>query len=157
MRCLCSLLISVIITILIFSDFKDLFLFTYNGISISRYHNSFICETFIYLQTDIYSHSSSRYTTYDRTLENQKGLSCLSATGMTIPDPVFTESYEWMTILFQRPTGRVWRSSVISKTYFACSPNGRSKDPESVGGGSWNRPLASCRSDSWTVDPTSFH
>ena len=115
-------------------------------------------KNLLQLQTDFYSHSSnSRYTTYDRTLENQKGLSCLSATGVTIPDPVFTESYELMTILFQRPTGRVWRSSVISKTYFARSPDGGSNGPESAGAGSWNRPLASYRSDSWTVVPTSFH
>ena len=106
----------------------------------------------------LYSRSkNSRYTTYDRTLENQKGLSCLSATGVTIPDPVFTESYECMTILFQRPTGRVWRLSFISNTYFACSPDGGSNDPESVGSGSWNRPLASYRSESWTTVPTSFH
>ena len=135
---------------------------TYNDISLSRYRGSFICKTtgilkYNFKLISIHIQATSRYTTYDRTLENQKGLSCLSATGVTIPEPVFMELYEWITILFQRPTGRVWRSSVISKTYFARSPDGGSNDPESVGSGSWNRPLASYRSDSWTVVPTSFH
>ena len=56
------------------------------------------------------------YGAYERTFENQNGLSCFNATGALSPVSKLTESYDLMSRIFQRPRGRERSLSVMSKT-----------------------------------------
>jgi hypothetical protein len=59
------------------------------------------------------THHYSILLLYDRTLENQNGLSFFSPNAVASPSSKFTDSYSMNSNLFQRPNGRDRSVSVI--------------------------------------------